>query len=505
MNKFLKLIAKIAGLLIIVYIILTAIVYFFVHPDTYKPLIKKAFYKATGRQVTINGKMKLSLFPAPALTVNQVNIANPTGFKAPKNAKYFAKIGSAEIRLELFPLFKAKFHPSKLLLSNATINFLTTSSGKNNWSDLFDAKQRKNKKAIAVSNQVPNQNQAGSNIPNVLFPTIIISKTNLHFINNKTKNITDLSNIGVQIESANKGNAYSIELDGILHRKDPNLAIKFHSTSVATLNLKNKYYRFDSLKIITELSQFHEVKRPITLELNGNMLIWNKNLHATFNGLVRDNSGNIKLTLNEKNSIDRILLSINKFPINRVVAAFTGKTSITGTLNFNTTLLTRGDTLQACLKALDGSGEFKLSDGAIYGTNLQHIVITALNSIFLENTKIKLASEDEKPQTSFKEISASYHVNDGTVRSENILISGEQIKANGSGTVNLPKTSIDLKMLMTYSPKPNIQLPVVISGNLFAPTIQPNVKGLASQFLKSKIQKDIGKAIKGINLKSLFD
>jgi len=43
MNKFLRLVAKIAGLLIIIYIMLTALIYFFVHPDTYKPLIKKSF------------------------------------------------------------------------------------------------------------------------------------------------------------------------------------------------------------------------------------------------------------------------------------------------------------------------------------------------------------------------------------------------------------------------------------------------------------------------------
>jgi len=508
MNKFLKLIAKIAALLIVIYILLTVLIYFFVHPDTYKPLIKKAFYKATGRQITIDGKMQLLLFPAPALKVKQVNIANPAGFKAPNAAKYFAKIGTAEIQLRLFPLFKAEFHPSKLLLSDASVNLITTQSGKNNWSDLFTVKangKNQTKNLSSTTTRKSDPAKSNSNIPNILFPTIIISKTSLHFINQQTQHRIDLTNLTVRTKSIKKGNAYSFEIGCMIHRNNPNMLIKFHSTSIATLNLQKQYYRFDKLKIVTELMQFKNVQKPETLELNGNLTIWNQNIHSLFNGFVRDQKGKIKITINKKNSLIYMSLSAKQLPIERVITAFTGKTLITGILNFKTKLTTHGNSMETWIKELDGNGQFKLTDGAIFGLNLQSTVVSALNSILLGKNIVTIAPDDKTPRTSFNEISADYQVNNGLLSSRNILLGGDQLKASGEGNVSLPKETINLRMLVTYSPKPNLQIPIAITGDLFAPKVHPDIRGIANQLLKSKIQKDIGKALKDINLKKLFD
>ena len=176
MNKFLKLLAKIVGLLIILYILLMVGIHFFLQPNTYKSLITKAFYKATGRNITIEGKVGLSLFPTPTITVNQITVANRKGFIAPKSANYFAKIGKAYLRLHMRPLFSGKIRPSKLLLTHASVNLITTASGKNNWSDLLDVNKHKNKTSSSRSLSTHQKNT------NANFPEIIISDSNIHFV-----------------------------------------------------------------------------------------------------------------------------------------------------------------------------------------------------------------------------------------------------------------------------------------------------------------------------------
>jgi len=450
--------------------------------------------------------MQLLLFPAPALKVKQVDIANPVGFKAPKSAKYFAKIGAAEIRLDLLPLFKADFRPSKLLLTNASINLITTQSGKNNWSDLFDVKKNKtNKNLSSATPGKPDPAQSKSNIPNILFPTIIISKTSFHIINQQTQHRIDLTNFALRTKSIRKGNAYSFEVGCMIHRNNPNILIKFHTSSIATLNLHKKYYRFDKLIIATELLQFNKVQRPITLELKGNLTIWDQYIHSLFNGSVRNHSGKIKLAVNKKNSLTHVSLSANQLPIAQVIAAFSGKTSMTGTLNFKTKLTTHGNNMETWLKELDGKGQFTLTNGAIFGLNLKYIAIKTLNSILFGKNLVNIASDNDTPKTSFNEISANYQVKNGLISSKNILMAGNQLKASGEGNVNLPNETINLRMLVTYSPKPDWQIPIAITGKLFAPKVQADIRGIANQLLKSKIQKDIGETIKGINLKNLLD
>lgn len=509
MSKILKLAARIVGLLILLYIIAMVLLLLFVHPDTYKPLITKAFYKETGRQMTIKGKIKLSLFPLPGIKVTQVNIANQKGFKAPKSANYFVKIGAAQVRLHLLPLFKGEVHPSKLLLTQASVNLITTPSGKNNWSDLLTPKKQKNKIA-ASSKTAPKDTKTSPtqmDITDSDFPEIMISKTNIHFINQQTGHTTNVTDFVFWAKPMKTSNLYSFDISCKIHRNNPNVLIRFRTQSTAMLNLSKKYYRFDKLKIVAELLQFDKVERPVTLELEGNLVIQNQNLHSSFNGLLRHHKGTIKLALSQKSSLINLSLSTNQLSIEPIITAFSGRKLMAGTLNLRTQLSTRGNSLDMWLRQLNGNGQFNIAQGAFYGLDLKYTVMNALNSILFGKSIVKI-TPDKSSKTSFKEVSASYRIRNGLVSSKNIVIDGNQLKAVGSGTINLPKERIDIKMLATYTPQPKWKIPLKITGNLFSPTVEPDVEALAKQFYKSKIQKDIGKTldkIKGLDLKKIFD
>jgi len=500
MNKFLKLAVKITGLLIILYIILAALVLLFVQTDTYKPLITKAFYKATGRKITIEGKIGLSLFPMPTITINQINIANRKGFIAPKSAQYFAKIGKVYVRLHILPLFKAKIRPSKLLLTQASVNLITTPSGKNNWSDLLGVKSSGNK----TRSSQPNNSKPNSSNPPANTTEIIISESNIHFINQQTQRKTDITNFSFRAKPVKMSDVYHLAIHCMVHRNNPDTLIRFNTTSTATLDFPKKYYRFDTLKIVTELLKFNKAQRPVTLQLNGKLTIQGQNLHSSFNGIIRQHKGTITLTVNQKNARINASLTINQLPIDPIVTAFSGKTLITGILDFNTQLSTRGNSLETWLKQLDGKGQFKITAGAIYGQDLKYIAINALNRFLSGRSSLKIATK-KSSKSSFNAISASYQIQNGVIRTNDIVLNGDQLKASGHGTVNLPKESINLRILTTYTPRPKQQVPILITGNLFSPTVRPDLTALTIQLYKSKTKKGIGNLLdkirKEINFK----
>ena len=75
---------------------------FVVDPNDYKDEISTQVEKVTGRNLTLQGDIELSVFPWIALELGPLSLSNAEGFKADS----FAKVEQAEIRIKLMPLLK---------------------------------------------------------------------------------------------------------------------------------------------------------------------------------------------------------------------------------------------------------------------------------------------------------------------------------------------------------------------------------------------------------------
>ncbi len=55
---------------------------------------------ATGRDLTIDGKVSVSAFPSLSVQVNSVALSNPPGFQG----KEMVRLGALDVRLKLLPI-----------------------------------------------------------------------------------------------------------------------------------------------------------------------------------------------------------------------------------------------------------------------------------------------------------------------------------------------------------------------------------------------------------------
>src|SRR5882757_7927905 len=96
--------AKILGIVIGAALALIALallaVRLFVDPNDYKPRIAAAVKNATGRELLLQGAIKLSVFPWIALELGPASLGNPPGF----GAEPFLAFNRASVRVKLFPL-----------------------------------------------------------------------------------------------------------------------------------------------------------------------------------------------------------------------------------------------------------------------------------------------------------------------------------------------------------------------------------------------------------------
>lgn len=107
-------------------------------PDSvYRDEITKAAHEATGRDVTIEGGIGISLYPVLGAKAEGVTLSNAPGFSAP----YFARMKELDAGVKLWPLFSGKVEIARFALVEPEIALEVDAKGNNNWT--FEPAEKK--------------------------------------------------------------------------------------------------------------------------------------------------------------------------------------------------------------------------------------------------------------------------------------------------------------------------------------------------------------------------
>jgi uncharacterized protein involved in outer membrane biogenesis len=102
---------------------------FFIDANSYKPVIAAEVKKATGRELVLDGPIKLSLLPVPTATIDGVKFFNAPGAKNPN----MVEVKSATVRLSLLSLLTGNVDVSEVTLVEPKIVLEINAEGKPNW------------------------------------------------------------------------------------------------------------------------------------------------------------------------------------------------------------------------------------------------------------------------------------------------------------------------------------------------------------------------------------
>lgn len=129
---------KIAGISIAVLIgvlIITAIVLpFVINPNDFKPRIAQLVQDKTGRNLDIQGNIKLSIFPWLGVQIGPMQLANAAGF----GNTPFASINETDIHVRFLPLLHGKIQVGNIKLDGVSIDLERNAAGRSNWQDMLD-------------------------------------------------------------------------------------------------------------------------------------------------------------------------------------------------------------------------------------------------------------------------------------------------------------------------------------------------------------------------------
>ena len=118
------------GLIALVALILIAVA-IFVNPNDYKVRIAREVKASTGRDLILQGDIKLSVFPWIALKLGPLSLGNPEGF----DAEPFLSLQHAALRVKLLPLLRKELQVGMIEIDGLDLRLQRNAAGKGNWED----------------------------------------------------------------------------------------------------------------------------------------------------------------------------------------------------------------------------------------------------------------------------------------------------------------------------------------------------------------------------------
>ena len=132
MSKPIKILLSILAVIILSIVIAIFTLPFFINPNNFKPEVIAAVKNNTGRDLTLTGDIKISLFPWTGVSTGKMTLSNAIGFQE----KNFASLEESAIKINLFPLFLNKIEIDQVIIKGLILNLEKNSQGINNWDDL---------------------------------------------------------------------------------------------------------------------------------------------------------------------------------------------------------------------------------------------------------------------------------------------------------------------------------------------------------------------------------
>ena len=104
-------------------------VWLLVNPNVYKGKITAAVQQSTGRELKLQGDIKLSVIPWVALELGPASLGNPAGF----GDEPFLSFTHASVRVRLLPLLRQRLEVARVEVEGLDLRLRKNAAGRGNW------------------------------------------------------------------------------------------------------------------------------------------------------------------------------------------------------------------------------------------------------------------------------------------------------------------------------------------------------------------------------------
>lgn len=237
------------GLLVLVLLIgigAAALVYL-VDWNDFRDTIQNQTKKHTGRDLTIAGDLKPSVFPWLGVSIGDISLANAEGF----GDVPFAKMGSADVKIELLPLLKKEVNVRTVELQGLTLDLQRAADGTSNWDDLVNSSGATTTTETGdASTEVEVEGDSAA-IAALAVGGISITEANVSWSDAQSGTDAKLANFNLKTGAIELAKPFDLSTDFDLSSNSMGLAADVNGAGEVMIDLENQVYSLNGLKLTT--------------------------------------------------------------------------------------------------------------------------------------------------------------------------------------------------------------------------------------------------------------
>ena len=242
---------------------------FFIDPNDYKQEISDQVEKATGRQLTLEGDIGLSVFPWIALELGELSLSNAKGFKADT----FAKVNAVEVRIKLMSLLNKQLEMDTVILDGLVLNLEKNKAGKTNWDDLASSSSE----VASDKKETKSGDDSAPSLAAISIAGVQLSNANVIWADASTGENYHLKNLNLTTDPLVPGEPTVVDMNFKLLSAKPQMSAQVALNTKLMVDLENQQYTLSGLSFSTQAEGSKELafsKADITLsgDINADML-----------------------------------------------------------------------------------------------------------------------------------------------------------------------------------------------------------------------------------------
>lgn len=559
--RALRIIGIALGCFIAFVVVVLIAVRLLVNPNNYKGRIAQAVKSSTGRDLSLPGEIRLSVFPWIGVQFGPATLGNPPGF----GAEPFATLQHASLRVRLLPLLlHRQLQIGRVEVDGLDLKLLKNAQGQGNWQmpaakpnaapQSSSSEQLQSVSGVLVKqSRVSYQSTLADNVslevghfaPGATVPV----KWSLDLTTGPGAQPVPISGTAKVAYGENSARVTGLDarLDGSTVRGEA--AITNLATDAMTFALAIDQIDLDRFRSpqATAVKAAPPAARPAAkpmpipadlvkaLTVNGKIAIGS----AIYSGMrltqiavgVADSGGvahiapisaqlyggSLKgsMALDARGAVPSLELdqSLTGVDIGQLVEDYAKIRRLSGRGTITLNLMGRGHDTDALMRSLDGHVAATISNGALEGVDLWSAI----------NSAVALAQRKAPPSapggnsTKFDAFKASADLTNGVASTKDLDIASGDLRVTGQGSANLVTGAVNYRLnaaVLKGAPSGAAgaagggmlaSIPLVVTGTLTSPAVRPDVQHLAGAFAQQQInehkralQQKAQSALKGV-------
>jgi len=254
MKKLIKIFLGIIVSLILIIVLAAILIPIFVDPNDFKEQIAQQVQQQTGRKLTIEGDIDLSIsLPlSVSLELGKLELSNAKGFED----KPFAKMQGASVFVAIMPLLTDnRLDIGEIKLAGMELNLIKNKQGKTNWDDLAQNQQKttaadKDKKQSTDNKQ----KKASTELPAISVAGLSISDAQISWVDEQAQQSIRLSKSNISISELIEDKPFKLSIATEITSNNPAINGSFSLKTTPSISLSKQLFHLPDTELALDLS-----------------------------------------------------------------------------------------------------------------------------------------------------------------------------------------------------------------------------------------------------------